>query len=145
MGQRVAHRRAVNVLDARHHKAHLTGLQGVFFDALGGENTQAVDLLDLADGFRHDFVPLAQGALLDADQRHNAQVVVEPGIDDQRLQGASRSPSGGGYCSMRYSSASSTPSPDLALTGQASPALIPMISSISVFTRSGSAWAGPSC
>ncbi len=43
--------------------------------------------MNLADGLGDDFVALAQYALLDPHQRHHTQIVVEPGVDDQGLQG----------------------------------------------------------
>ena len=54
-------------------------------------------------------------------------------------RGAWLSPFGGGKRLMRASSSSGTPSPVLALTLAASVASMPMISSISCITRSGSA------
>jgi len=53
--------------------------------------------------------------------------------------GAAAEPRGGGMRRMRVSRSSGTPSPVLALTGAASVAWMPMISSISRVTRSGSA------
>ena len=86
MGQRIAHRGAVNILDPRHHVAHLSGLQFIALDPLGGKDADAVNLVGLADGFRHDLVAFAQHAVLDPHQRDHPEVVVEPGVDDQRLQ-----------------------------------------------------------
>lgn len=54
--------------------------------------------------------------------------------------GASISPSGAGMAVTRRSSTSSTPIPLLALQATASVASMPMMLSISSFTRSGSAW-----
>src|SRR5690625_1705 len=55
-------------------------------------------------------------------------------------KGAFTSPSGGGTARTSSSRTSSMPSPDLALQRTASMASMPMMSSISLATRSGSAW-----
>ena len=86
VGQGVAHRRAVDVLDGGAHPAHLAGFQDVGLFALGGEHAQAVDHVVLAGGFDVDLVALLEAAVTDPHQRDHAHVVVEPGIDDQRLQ-----------------------------------------------------------
>ncbi len=85
-GQGVAHRRAMDVLDTGDDEAHLTGLEVGGGGVLGIENTDAVDLMHLAGGFHQHLVALLDPAVTHAHQRDHTQVVVEPGIDDQRLQ-----------------------------------------------------------
>ena len=86
-GDGVADRRAVDLLDAGDHKADFAGLQlRRGSSRLGREDTDLVHLEIPAGRHDLDLLPLAQRALHDAHQRNHAQVVVEPGIDDQRLQ-----------------------------------------------------------
>ena len=83
---------------------------------------------------------MLQRAVHDAHQRHDADVVVEPGVDDQRLQRARPDRPWAAECARTSSSSSSvTFSPVLALTRTASSASMPMISSISLMTFAGSA------
>ena len=95
MDDGVAHRRAMDVLDASHHKAHVTGFENVGVFRLRVENTHLVRIPGLAGGLDHDLVTLAQGAFGNAHQRDHAQVVIEPGVDDQRLQRRFPVPLGG--------------------------------------------------
>src|SRR5690606_22081965 len=85
-GQGVTHRGAVNVLDASDDEDHLARLEIHGFGVLGVEHADAVDLMHLAGGLHQYLVALLDPALLDPDQRHHTQVIVEPGVDDQRLQ-----------------------------------------------------------
>ncbi|PRD36405.1 UNVERIFIED_CONTAM: hypothetical protein NCL1_08904 [Trichonephila clavipes] len=84
--QRVADRRAEDVLDAGDDEADLASLQQTGFGVLGREHADAGDQVRLTRALDQDLVALLHPAVLDAHQRHHAQVVVEPGIDDQRLQ-----------------------------------------------------------
>ncbi|MNZ36217.1 hypothetical protein D3C78_536310 [compost metagenome] len=85
-GQGVAHWRTVNVLDAGDDEAYFTGLQVNGRGVFRVEYTDAVHQVDLAGGLDQDLVALLHAAVAHAHQGDNAQVVVEPGVDDQRLQ-----------------------------------------------------------
>ena len=86
MGERIAHRCAVDILDAGNHIAHFADFQCVQRLLLGRENADIVDLV-LARGRHHlHAIALGQATVTNAYQRDHAQVVVEPGIHDQRLQ-----------------------------------------------------------
>ena len=84
--QRIADRRPLNFLDTRDDKAHLAGAQAITFGMFWRKNTNAVDQLRLADRLGDDLVALFDRAVLDTYQRHNAEIIVEPRVDDQRLQ-----------------------------------------------------------
>ena len=133
---RVADRRAVDVLDARDQIAHLAGPQGIAAflhlrredaDVRHDDDDSPVDITRI-------FCTGMQLAVDDANQRHNADVVVEPGVDDQRLQRTRPgSPSGAGMRSTIASSSSSMPSPVLGADQDGVIGMSrPMISSISV-------------
>ena len=83
----VTHRRPMNVLDAGHHKADIPGFQNIRVFGFGIENTDLVRIPGLARRLHDDLVALLEGALSHPDQRHNPQVVVEPGVNNQCLQG----------------------------------------------------------
>ncbi len=85
-GQGVADRRAVHVLDRRGDPAHLARRQPAGNLALGREHAHRVDLVVAAGGHDQQLVAGLDLALHHAHQRDHAQVVVEPGVDDQRLQ-----------------------------------------------------------
>ncbi|MCY1173652.1 hypothetical protein D9M73_138190 [compost metagenome] len=85
-GQGIAHWRTVNVLDAGDDEAYFTGFEVSGLGVLGVEHTDAVDQVDLAGGLDQDLVALLHTTVAHAYQGDNAQVVVEPGVDDQRLQ-----------------------------------------------------------
>ena len=53
---------------------------------LGREDTNAVHLMHLAGGLHQHLVALLYATVAYPHQRHHTQVVVEPGVDDQRLQ-----------------------------------------------------------
>ncbi|MNZ64179.1 hypothetical protein D3C78_823450 [compost metagenome] len=84
--QGVANRRAMDVLDAGDDEAHFAGLEVGHLGVLRGEYADAVHLVELAGGLHQDLVALLHPAVLHAHQRDHAQVVVEPGVDDQGLQ-----------------------------------------------------------
>ncbi|MNM57247.1 hypothetical protein D3C81_684440 [compost metagenome] len=85
-GQGIAHWRTVNVLDAGDDEAYFTGLQVNGSGVFRVEYTDAVHQVDLAGGLDQDLVALLHAAMTHTHQGDNAQVVVEPGVDDQRLQ-----------------------------------------------------------
>src|SRR5690606_24718658 len=85
-GQGVAYRRPVNVLDTSDDEAHLAGLEVGGTGVLGVEHAYAVDLVRLASGFHQHLVTFLDPPVADPYQRDDAQIVVEPGVDDQRLQ-----------------------------------------------------------
>src|SRR5690606_21291171 len=66
--------------------AHFTRAQRRGFLALGGEHADLVDLVGAAGGHHQHLGAGLDLALHHAHQRDHAQVVVEPGVDDQRLQ-----------------------------------------------------------
>lgn len=76
----------MNVLDAGDDEAHFAGLQICRGGVLGVEHAHAVDQVNLAGGLDQNLVALLDAAMTHAHQRHHAQVIVEPGVDDQRLQ-----------------------------------------------------------
>src|SRR5690606_998159 len=85
-GQGVAYRRPVNVLDTSDDEAHLAGLEVGGTGVLRVEHAYAVDLMRLASGFHQHLVAFLDPPVADPYQRDDAQIVVEPGVDDQRLQ-----------------------------------------------------------
>src|SRR5450830_1637184 len=85
-GQGVTDRCTVNVLDTGDDEAYFTGLQVSGSGVLGVEYADAVHQVDLAGGFNQDLVALLHPAVAHTYQGNNPQVVVEPGVDDQRLQ-----------------------------------------------------------
>ena len=85
-GQGIAHWRTVNVLDTGDDETYFTGFQVGSGGVFRVEYTDAVHQVDLAGGLDQNLVALFHAAVAHANQGHNAQVVVEPGVDDQRLQ-----------------------------------------------------------
>jgi len=85
-GQGVTDRGTVDVLDAGDDEAHFAGLQVGGLGVFRGEHAHAVDQVHLAGGLDQDLVAFLDAAVAHAHQRDHAQVVVEPGVDDQRLQ-----------------------------------------------------------
>ena len=77
----------MNVLDSGHHEADIAGLQQVGVFRFGIKNTNLVGIPGLPGRLDDDLVALFQGALGHPHERHDAQIIVEPGIDDQSLQG----------------------------------------------------------
>ena len=88
LGQRqgIAHRRTVDVLDAAAHPAHLTGFQLFGLGTLGGEDAELIHHMGLTGGFHQNLVAFLEHAMLHTHQRNHTQIVIEPGINDQRLQ-----------------------------------------------------------
>jgi hypothetical protein len=84
--ERVAHRRAVHVLDRRGDPAHLARAELLQRLALGREHADAFHLVRAA-GRHHQHLRAGHDlALHHAHQAHDAEVVVEPRVDDQGLQ-----------------------------------------------------------
>jgi len=83
----VAHRRAFHVLDARDHVADLARAQRLARPALGREDAHRLDLGDAPRGHDPHAVARRERALNHPHQADDAEVVVEPGVDDERLQG----------------------------------------------------------
>ena len=53
---------------------------------MGREDADSIDLLHFADTLRDDAILYGDFSLDNANQRDNAQVIIEPGVDNQRLQ-----------------------------------------------------------
>ena len=88
VGQSIAHRRAVNLLDAGGDETDLATAETGGSSALWREDADLVGVMFLTGRHHADLFAFAQLALLDPDQRVDAEVVIEPGIDDQRLERA---------------------------------------------------------
>jgi hypothetical protein len=82
----VAHRRAIDFLDAADDETHIARAERSGRDGLRGEPAELVDQVGAARGHHADLVVDLERAVEDAHQRDDADVVVEPGVDDQRLQ-----------------------------------------------------------
>ena len=76
----------MDVLDARTDETHFPGAQFFRRRALGREDADLVDFQGLALGLDDDPLAGANAAVHHAHERDHAEIVVEPGIDDQRLQ-----------------------------------------------------------
>ena len=87
MGQGITHRGTQNIFDTGHHKAHFTGFEHTGLFALGCKHPHRVHHMGLANGLGNNFIFDLKGTLHNTHQRHYAQVVVEPGINNQCLQG----------------------------------------------------------
>ncbi len=86
----VAHRRAVDLLDPGDDEAHLAGVQRLARHRFRREAAELVDHVAAAGRHHPDLGARVQRTIHDAHQRHDAHVIVEPGIDDERLQRAAR-------------------------------------------------------
>src|SRR6185437_8408169 len=84
--QRVADRRAVHVLDRRAHETDFTRAKFVGPGALGREHANLLHLVRAAGRHHQQLVARLDLALHHAHQRHHTEVIVEPRVDDQRLQ-----------------------------------------------------------
>ena len=82
----IADRCAVDLLDTGHHEADIPGGQFALHHRLGREAPDPIDHVAAPGGHHADLVAGTQAAVHDPHQRDHACVVVEPGIDDQRLQ-----------------------------------------------------------
>ncbi len=84
--QGIAHRRAKNIFDGADQPAHFAAVQLRAVNLLRREDAEAIGVIDLTGAHHFDFVAFAQRAVFHADQRDHAKVVIEPGVDNQRLQ-----------------------------------------------------------
>ena len=82
----VADGRAVDLLDACDHEAHIAGGELPFHHRLGRKAPEPVDQVAAAGGHHADPVAALEAAVHHPHQRHDADVIVEPRVDDQRLQ-----------------------------------------------------------
>src|SRR3989344_1723754 len=78
--------RAAYVLDAGDDITHFAGTQLFHRFALRGENADLLDEVIALHRHETDFLLGFQASVDDAHQRYRAQIVVEPGINDQRLE-----------------------------------------------------------
>ena len=84
---RVADRRAVDLLDAGDHEAHVARSPSSRIDTDFGVKRPSLSTWWLRPvDITRIFSPVLERAVHDAHQRDDADVVVEPGVDDQRLQ-----------------------------------------------------------
>jgi hypothetical protein len=86
VGHRVADLRRAQLLDPRRDVAHLAREQAVLLLGLGSEHADVVAEIRRVGAHQQDLVLRPQRSLHDPDEHHHADVVVEPRIDDQRLQ-----------------------------------------------------------
>ena len=86
-GDRVADLDLGDLLDAGDDVADFTGFQAVQRPGLGRVDADLVDLVFGVVGQELDLVAFFHDAVDDLDQDDHAAVGVEPGIEDQRLQG----------------------------------------------------------
>src|SRR5690606_24052666 len=84
--QGVAHRRTMNVLDTRVKPTHFTRFKRLALGALRGKYANAINDVRLPGGLDQELVALLQAPFHDAYQRYHAEIIVEPGINDQRLR-----------------------------------------------------------
>src|SRR5690606_16688858 len=83
---RIADRRGIDLLDRCDQVADLTRGQRVTLLGPGREDADAVDRVAASSRVHDDAIALRDDAVHDADQRDDADVAVEPRVDDQRLQ-----------------------------------------------------------
>ncbi len=86
MGEGIADRRAENILDSGDYKADFTGLEHSGTGLLRRKYSDYIHRVRLAKGLGDDFIALFQRAILNPNQRDNALIIIEPRIDNQRLQ-----------------------------------------------------------
>jgi hypothetical protein len=85
-GQRVADRRAIDFLDACDQEADLARAEPLSLRHLRRKAAHLVRVMAAAGGHHPDSGAFLQDAINHSHERHDADIVVEPGIDDQRLQ-----------------------------------------------------------
>ncbi len=83
---RVADLRRVDLLDAGDDESHLAGRQRVAGDRLRREHADLLAIVGGARRHQQDLVARLERPLHHSHQHHHADVVVEPRIDDERLQ-----------------------------------------------------------
>ena len=83
----VADFRVGDGLDVGEHKANLACRKFLARHGFGRLIAQALDLEGFAVGMETDFLSHAQAAVHHAQQRDDAAVGIEPGIEQQRAQG----------------------------------------------------------
>ena len=82
----VAHASVLELLDAGNHEAHFTrGERGAAL-GLRREDAELLDEMIGAGGHQADLVLRTERAVDDAHEHHHADVVVEPGVDDEGLE-----------------------------------------------------------
>ncbi|MDR8793368.1 hypothetical protein FEP87_05596 [Burkholderia multivorans] len=86
MRDRIADLRGRQFLDAGDDEAHLPRRQRFQIARLRREHADVLDRVLRAGRHQLDLVLRTQRAVHDAHEHHDADVVVEPGVDDQRLQ-----------------------------------------------------------
>ena len=84
--QRVAHGRAADVLDAGDDIADFPGRKHRPHRRLGRERADIVHHVAASQRLHDDLVALSDLSLHHPHQRDDAEVVVEPGVDDERLE-----------------------------------------------------------
>ena len=83
--QGIANRRAEDVFNRTNQPTYLAAFQLGTVNLFWREDPQAVGVIDLTGAHYFNFVAFTHGAVFNTYQRHHAKVVVEPGVDDQRL------------------------------------------------------------
>ena len=83
VGHRVAHPGVSQVLDSGHHEAHFAGAQQLARLCLGSKNPDLLAQVSGAGGHQQHLVLGLEYAVDHPHQHHDADVVVEPRIDDQ--------------------------------------------------------------
>ena len=85
--QGITHGCPIDILDAGNQEADITGNQLLLVQRFRCKHTQLLNL-EMTTG-RHDanLVTACQAAINHAYQRHHADIVIKPGIDNQHLQG----------------------------------------------------------
>ena len=87
LGDRVADAGIRDVLDARREEADLAGAERLLeLEGLGRQHADAVDLVDRAGAHHADLHALAEPAVLDPGEDHDAEIGVVPAVDEQRLE-----------------------------------------------------------
>src|SRR5690554_7578920 len=76
----------MNILDAGYHETYLTCAQHIGLLALRCKDTDFIGLPVAPGRLDPDLLAPLQGAIEDTHQRHHAEVIIEPGVDNQRLQ-----------------------------------------------------------
>ena len=87
MGDRITDRRPINFLDASDDKTDLTGAQAFAHEPLRRKHTDLIDEVRSTGRLYQDALTTIETAVDNAHQRHDAEIIVEPGINDQGLKG----------------------------------------------------------